>query len=90
MFHVAFSYQHPSYHGYSADPSLFPYPHDSNLGNTEFEQGALDRIAGAEVRPHREHKRMTSSSNLLAPSSALNPKASVFTPSQSGNVSHCR
>lgn len=87
MFHVAFPYQHPFNHGYRADPSLFPYPHDSNIGNTEFEQGTLDQIAGAEVRAHREHKRMTSSSTLPASHSALNPKASVFTPSQFGNVS---
>ena len=85
----AFPYQHRFNHGYRADPSLFPYPHDSNLGNTEFEQGTLDRIAGAEVRAHREHKRMSSSSSLLAPSFAMNPKASVFTPSQSCNACLC-
>ena len=83
----AFPYQHPFNNGYRVDPSMFPHPHDSNLGNTEFEQGALDRIAGAEVRAQREHKRMSTTSNLRAPSSALNPKASVFTPSGSGNVS---
>ena len=90
MFHTALPYQHPFSLGYHADPSLFPYPHDSNLGNTEFEQGALDRIAGAEVRAHRERKTMKSTSNLPAPSSALNPKASVFTPSRSGNISFYR
>ena len=89
MFHGALPYQHPFNHGYRTDPSLFPYPHDSNLGNTEFERGTLDRIAGAEVRAHREHKRMSSSSSLLAPSFAMNPKASVFTPSQSCNACIC-
>ena len=89
MFHGAFPYQHPFNHGYRADSSLFPYPHDSNLGNTEFEQDTLDRIAGAKVRAYREHKRMSSSSSLLAPSFAMNPKASVFTPSQSCNAWLC-
>ena len=88
-FHGAFSYQHPFNHGYLAHPALFPYPHDSNLGNTEFEQGTLDRIARAEVRAHPEHKRISSSSSLLAPSFAMNPRASVFTPSQSCNACLC-
>lgn len=89
VFHVDFPNQRPFNQSYRADPSLFPYPQDSNLGNTEFEQGILDQIAEAEVRVHREHKRIISSLNLQAPPFAMNPKASVFTPSQSCNVSLC-
>lgn len=86
MFHVEFPNRSPFNQGYRADPSLLPYPHDSNLGNTVFKQGTLDQVAEAEVRALREHKRRTSSLNLQPPSFAMNPKASVFTPSQSCNV----
>lgn len=88
MFHIDFPNRRPFNQVYRADPSVFPYPRDSNLGNTEFEQSTLNQIAEADnIRAHREHKRMTSSLNLQAPSFAMNPKASVFTPSQSCNVS---
>ena len=89
MFYGELPNRLPFNQGYRADPSLFPYPHDSNLGNTEFKQRTLDQIAEAEVRAHREHKRRTSSFNLQPPSFAMNPKASVFTPSQSCNVTFC-
>ena len=85
-FHVEFLNRSPFNQGYRADPSLFSYPHDSNLGNTELKQDILDQVAEAEVRAHREHRKRTSSLNLQPPFFAMNPKASVFTPSQSCNV----
>ena len=86
MFHGGISNRRLFNQGYRADPSLFPDPHDSNLSNTEFKQCTLDQIAEAETRAHREHKERPSSFSAQARSFAMNPKASVFTPSQSGNV----
>ena len=86
MFYGELPNRRPFNQGYRADPSLFPYPHDSNLGNTEFKQRTLDQIAEAEVRVHREHTRRPSSFRVHPQSFAMNPKASVFTPSQSCNI----
>ena len=86
MFYGELPNRRPFNQGYRADPSLLPYPHDSTLGNAEFKQRTLDQIAEAETRAHRKHTRRPSSSSVHPQSFAMNPKASVFTPSQSCNT----